>query len=259
MNTAFATDDALSEDALAKFNTCGYILARGFFSAAETSEISGWIDELLARPETPGAHWIYRQPHLLEPGRQVVQRLENFSPHHEQFDRLLRDSKLSRAVAQMLDGPVLLFKEKVNFKEPGGAGFELHQDQQAGWSRYAPLFITATVCIDPATRENGCLELAEGPRSKRMIAEEWRPINQEEAAALTLQPVPMQPGDVLFFDSFFPHSSKDNLTSARRRMLFATYNGAAYGDVREQYHRDKRANFPPDVERVAGAQYQFRV
>ncbi len=254
-----ATSGVLSQDALAQFKASGWTLARGFFTGAEIADMSCWIDELLQRPETPGRHWIYRQPSLLDPTRQVVQRLENFCPHHAEFDQLLRDSQLTSAVAQLLGGSVLLFKEKVNFKEPGGAGFELHQDQQAGWSRYAPLFVTATICIDPATLENGCLELADGPRTSRLIADEWRPINAGEAAELSLQPVPMKPGDVIFFDSFFPHSSKENLTGERRRMLFATYNSASYGDVREQYHLDKRANFPPDIEREAGTEYQFRV
>ena len=45
-----------------------------------------------------------------------------------------------------------------------GAGFEAHQDQQAGWSTYAPIFITALVGIDRATTENGCLEMSDAPR-----------------------------------------------------------------------------------------------
>jgi hypothetical protein len=34
---------------------------------------------------------------------------------------------------------------------------------------------------------------------------------------------------------------------------------SAAGAVRDQYHRDKRANFPPDIERKAGVEYRFRV
>ncbi|MEC8204785.1 MAG: phytanoyl-CoA dioxygenase family protein, partial [Pseudomonadota bacterium] len=50
----------------------------------------------------------------------------------------------------------------MNFKLPGGDGFELHQDQQAGWGTYTDFFITALVSIDAATEENGCLELVAG-------------------------------------------------------------------------------------------------
>ena len=153
----------------------------------------------------------------------------------------------------------MLFKEKINFKMPGGAGFEPHQDQQAGWSVFAPMFVTALVCIDPATLENGCLEMADAPRFAGLIGEEWTPLTAEEMAGFALVPVPTEPGDVLFFDSYAPHASKPNLTAAQRRILYLTYNEASYGDHRAQYFADKRASFPPDIERKAGVDYQFRV
>jgi ectoine hydroxylase-related dioxygenase (phytanoyl-CoA dioxygenase family) len=250
----------LSAETLTHFDEYGWALARGFLAGEEVARISGWIDELLDSPEVAGAHWVYRQPSLLEATRKVVQRIENFCPHHADFNAFARDSILTQAIGQILGGAVFLFKEKINFKEPGGAGFELHQDQQAGWSVYAPLFITAMVCIDPATVENGCLQVAAShPRLDDLIAEEWRPISPQEASGIAMRPVPTQPGDVIFFDSYFPHASADNLTADRRRMLFMTYNSAEHGDVRERYHQDKRANFPPDIEREAGTHYKFRV
>jgi 2-aminoethylphosphonate dioxygenase len=249
----------LSTEVLTHFAATGWAFAPSFFPAEAIADISTWIDALFERPEVVGEHWVYRQPSLIDPARKVVQRIENFCPHHAEFDALVRNSRLTRAIEQILGGAVSLFKEKINFKEPGGAGFELHQDQQAGWSRYAPLFATAMVCVDPATIENGCLEVADGrPRLDRLIAEEWRPIDAQDAE-VALRAVPTQPGDVIFFDSYFPHASKANLTAERRRMLFFTYNSAEHGDVRDQYHRDKRASFPPDIEREAGTEYKFRV
>jgi hypothetical protein len=250
----------LTAELLKHFDAAGWVFVPGLFSAEQIAAVSGWIDELLNRPEVPGEHWVYRQPSLLDPTRKVVQRIENFCPHHAAFDRFVRRSLLTRAIEQILAGTASLFKEKINFKEPGGAGFELHQDQQAGWSRYAPLFVTAMVCVDPATIENGCLQVAEGHRRlDRLIGEEWRPITAQEAAGFCLRDVPTRPGDVIIFDSYFPHASQANLTADRRRMLFLTYNDAGHGDVRDHYHRDKRASFPPDIEREAGAEYRFRV
>lgn len=249
----------LSQAAVTHFDQTGWTVVPGFFSAAEVAEMAAWTDELEHRPEKVGEHWMYRQPSLLDPGRKVIQRIENFCPHHKDFDTFSRRSRLSAAVGQLFGGEAVLFKEKINFKEPGGEGFKLHQDQQAGWGRYAPLFITVMVCIDPSTLENGCLELATGTgRLDKLIGEEWKPIDEQEAG-LAMLSVPMAPGDVALFDSFAPHSSKDNLSSGRRRALFITYNDARHGDVRQAYHDDKRANCPPDVEREPGAEYQFRV
>jgi len=249
----------LTAEAVDHFAGTGWVFLPGFFSAEEVAELSEWTNELEHRPEVVGEHWLYRQPSLLDPSRKVIQRIENFCPHHQGFDGFSRRSRLSRAAGQLLGGEALLFKEKINFKEPGGEGFKLHQDQQAGWGRYAPLFVTAMVCIDPSTLENGCLELATGTgRIDRLIGEEWKPIDEAEAG-LSMVSLPMAPGDIALFDSFAPHSSKDNLSSGRRRALFITYNDARHGDVRQHYHDDKRANCPPDVERQPGAEYQFRV
>ena len=76
---------------------------------------------------------------------------------------------------------------------------------------------------------------------------------------MELVPVPTAPGDVVFFDSFAPHASAPNLTSAKRRVLYVTYNRASEGDHRAQYYADKHKSFPPDIEREQGKSYIFRV
>jgi len=249
--------EPLTTGQLETYRDAGWVLARHFFSRGEVDEIARWTDELLALPEVPGRHMIYWEE--TASGARVVQRVENFLAEHQGFDRLMRQGRLRDAVDRLIDAPSLLFKEKINFKMPGGAGFEPHQDQQAGWSRYAPLFVTALVTVDPATIANGCLEMGDGPRLKRLIGEEWRPLQAEEMRGFALRPVPTEPGDVLFFDSFAPHGSKPNHTASPRRILYITYNAAAAGDHRQRYFAEKRANFPPDIERVPGRDYKFRV
>lgn len=253
-------DGPLSADDLAHFARTGWVARRAMFTPAQAAEIARWSDELVARPEVPGEHMVYYEDSLTAPGERVMQRIENFCPYHAGFDGLVRGGVLLAAIEQLLEGPSLLFKEKINFKKAGGAGFEPHQDQQAGWSTYAPLFVTAMVSIDPATLENGCLEMAaDAPRYAGLIGEEWAPLTPEQMAGFTLEAVPTVPGDVLFFDSYAPHASKPNLTDAQRRILYLTYNRADAGDHRARYFAEKRANFPPDIERAPGANYKFRV
>ncbi|MTJ82790.1 MAG: phytanoyl-CoA dioxygenase family protein [Telmatospirillum sp.] len=255
-----SNDRPLPPESVEHFDRFGWVLAPALFSPSEVTQISEWIDELAARPEQSGRHWVYHQPSLTDPSRSLIQRIENFCPFHPGLDGIARHSRLTRASAQLLGEEVALFKEKINFKEPGGAGFDLHQDQQAGWSRYAPLFVTAMICIDPATIENGCLEVARGlDRPDRLIADEWRPVNDQESSAFTMQPVPTEPGDALFFDSYFPHASKANRSPSRRRILFMTYNALSFGDQRGAYHTDKYKSFPPDIDRAPGDEYRFRV
>jgi 2-aminoethylphosphonate dioxygenase len=258
MSAAFDIDrdEGPSAAQLADWEHDGFLVVRGFFNPAEMQQVLRWTEEVATAPEVPGRHMVYYEDSRHQAGQRVVQRIENFCPYHEDFDRLVRAGRLSRWIDALMGGPTVLFKEKINFKLPGGAGFEPHQDQQAGWSKYAPLFVTALVTIDPATLANGCLELAAGKHRDGLIGEEWKPLSWDE---LKLVPVETAPGDVVFFDSFVPHASKPNDTDAPRRILYLTYNRAEYGDHRELYFAEKRRDFPPDIERDGSKTYVFRV
>jgi ectoine hydroxylase-related dioxygenase (phytanoyl-CoA dioxygenase family) len=250
---------ALRGEDISAFARTGYLVLRGVFDAAAMEAVSRWTDELAAAPEESGRHWVYREPSRHDPAARIVQRIENFCPFHAAYDRFIRQGRLIDMVSAVLGEPAVLFKEKINFKLAGGSGFRAHQDQQAGWTRYAPLFVTALVSIDAATRANGCLEIASRWRPRGMIGAEWKPLTDAEAAGLGLAPVETAPGDVILFDSFVPHASADNLTDRPRRVLYLTYNRAGDGDHRAAYYRDKHASFPPDIDRVPGREYVFRV
>jgi hypothetical protein len=226
----------LTPQQLAHYASKAWVAVPGFFSPAQTAQIASWVEELERRPERP----------------------ENFCEFHAGFGELVQ-GRLKSAIEALIGEPAVLFKDKINFKKAGGAGFEAHQDQQAGWSVYAPLFATALVSIDAATLANGCLEIADAPRAAGLIGEEWKPLTRAQMAEYPTIPVPCAPGDVLFFDSYVPHASKANETDSARRILYLTYNAKSYGDHRAQYFADKRANFPPDIERKPGTEYRFRV
>lgn len=250
---------ALNVEDVSAFARTGHLVLRGVFDAAAIADIARWTDELAAAPEKSGRHWVYREQSRHDSAARIVQRIENFCPYHAGYDRFIRQGRLSEMVSAVLGEPAVLFKEKINFKLAGGSGFKAHQDQQAGWTRYAPLFVTALVSIDAATRANGCLEIASRWQPQGMIGEEWKPLTDAEVAGLGLVPVETAPGDVILFDSFVPHASADNLTDRPRRVLYLTYNRASDGDHRAAYYRDKHASFPPDVDRLPGREYVFRV
>jgi 2-aminoethylphosphonate dioxygenase len=256
---AMLAETVLHRAALPHYRRHGWTHARGFFTDAEMVSIIGYVDQVAALPEISGRQMVYREPSLLDPNLRVLQRIEDFCPHHPQFDALVRGGRLQAAIERLLGEPAVLFKDKINFKMPGGAGFELHQDQAAGWSRYAPLFVTAVISIDAATLENGCLEIAAGPRLRHLIGPEWEPLSRDALEHHDLRPEPTQPGDAMFFDSYVPHASSPNLTQSTRRVLYLTYNRAVDGNQRARYYADKRAAFPPDIDRQPGIDYRFRV
>jgi ectoine hydroxylase-related dioxygenase (phytanoyl-CoA dioxygenase family) len=249
----------LSEPELADYRRDGFLVCRELLGGAEVAELRRATDEVQGWPELPGVWMVYGERSLSEPGRRLVSRIENFYPYHPGFKALLDGDKLLGRVGDLLGEPAVLFKDKINFKLAGGDGFQPHQDQQAGWSVYAPLFVTALVAIDGATEANGCLELAAGHHGRGLLGREWAPLSAEDLRGVEFAACPTAPGDAVFFDSFVPHRSGPNLSGEPRRVLYVTYNRLADGDHRARYYADKRKGYPPDVEREPGKRYVYRV
>ncbi len=245
----------LSEQQLADFERDGYLLIKGLYSKSEAQDIIDWTDEVAAYPEVPGKYMMYFEQSQVDDSR-ILSRVEDFEPWHTNFSRLFNDERMKGYCSQLFGEAAVLYKDKINFKMPGGDGFKAHQDVQAGWDRYASLHITAMISVDATTVENGCLEMAPGYHKQGLIGEQWKPLEED---ALDYVLIPTEPGDAVFFDSFAPHRSKPNMTRQARRVLYVTYNRLSEGDHRRQYYIDKRASYPPDCERDKDKQYVFRV
>lgn len=74
----------------------------------------------------------------------------------------------------------VMYKEKVNYKLPGGDKFDAHQDYAAGWWMYGQSnHISALMCIDPANVRNGCLELVRARHKEGLFCPQWSPLSDE--------------------------------------------------------------------------------
>ncbi len=253
------TKSYFSKEQLADYDKNGFLLVKGMYSSQEITHMISAVEELCSREPEIGKQMAYFENSLKNPDEKVISRVEKFVEHQETLHSFVYGEKMLKAVEELLDDTSVLFKEKINFKMPGGGGFEAHQDIQPGWANYASYFLSVLVTIDPSTKENGCLELAAGHHKKGMLGKEWEPLHPEQLQGVEFVEYPTEPGDVVFFDCFVPHLSKPNLTEKPRRNMYLTFNRMAEGDHREQYFADKRASFPPDYERENGKEYKFRV
>ena len=246
----------LTNEHLQSFRDDGFLIVHGAFNADDMKAISDWSDEMLTRPEESGKHWVYHEKSLKGDNADLVSRIENIAPFHAGFQEFTE--ALRAPVGQLLGEEATLFKEKINFKMPGGDGFKPHQDSQAGWNAYTDFFISVLVSIDAATIENGCLELCAG-HHQRGLFKSWEPLTETEMNGMVFEPTPTQPGDIVFFDNFAPHQSKPNMSDQVRRIYYATYNRLSEGEHMAQYYTDKHKNYPPDIDRDAAREYVFRV
>ena len=246
----------LTGQQISDFHRDGYVVLRAGFDEAEMARIEAWTEELAEAPEEPGRHWVYHEKSLRDPGEDLISRIESMAPFHAGFAELTE--VLKTPMGQLLGEEAVLFKEKINFKMPGGEGYKPHQDSQAGWWEYGEYYITAMVCIDEATLENGCLKMVAG-HHKRGLFREWEPLTEDDMEGMEFVPCPTKPGDMAFFDSYAPHASEPNMGDTIRRIYFATYNRLSDGDHMARYYADKRKSYPPDIEREPGKEYVYRV
>jgi phosphonate degradation associated HDIG domain protein len=216
----------------------GVEVLRGVLGAELLEELRAFLGDLEA--DAAGRGEIALHHHEQTDSGPALARSERFADTHGGLGRFVL-GQAADMVAEVAGEEVVLFKEKVNYKQPGGAGFAPHQDARA--YRFTDYHVSLMVPLDPATLESGCLWFAPNP-GRGLLADDGRGrIAEWLAETLEWQPVEVQPGDVVVFDSRAPHRSGTNRSTRPRRAMYLTYNRAAEGDLRQRYYRDKEAEF----------------
>lgn len=233
----------------------GWMVLPGLLDPARIRQIERWLADVegWSVGGGPGLHH-FEQTDPSGPGDDGVRlaRSEDFDPHHSGLSGFMRDGMIVEVLAELFDQPAVLFKEKINYKHPGGAGFAPHQDASA--YRFVDHHISVMVPIDPSTIESGCLYFAPG-HSDGLIDHELGRLDPAWVAHAAWEPIEVAPGDVVFFDSYAPHYSDTNRSERSRRAMYLTYNAAVHGDVRARYYRDKRRL----LEATAGSSDRARI
>lgn len=224
----------LAEHQIETWRRQGWLVVAGAFVRAEVTALRRWVDEI-TKPPAPGEQRLHYFEET-ESGPAIC-RTERFLADHEGLHRLLQFGTVPEIAAALTGEAMLLYKEKVNHKQPGGAGFAAHQDATA--YPYVSFNVTALVPVDAMTLENGCLEFATLEGARLLPADERGCIAAPALAGLAFAPVALDPGDVLFFTSYVPHRSGPNRTDTQRRALYLTYNRACDGDLRASYYEER--------------------
>jgi len=216
----------------------GWLILRGVFTPDQIQQCRDWTSTFTqwAEEDGPGLHHFEHT----ESGPRIA-RSEDLVPNHPGADTFIRRGAIIEWVGALLGEPAVLYKEKVNYKHPGGGGFAPHQDATA--YRFVDHHISVMVPLDPATTSSGCLYVAEGHGQGKMPTDDRGCIDADHAAQLPWKAAEVHPGDVLLFDSYTPHHSDTNRTQQPRRAFYLTYNALSLGDFRGRYYSDKRAEF----------------
>lgn len=191
--------------------------------------------------------------HVLE--KRTLTRLENFVAGHDEWQQLCRDY-IQPLVSTIIGEPLLLFKEKLNLKPPGGAGFAPHLDTpslrmalgQDGPRR----FWTIMIAIDAMHAGNGCLRVCRGqwteetalstvahePNGNPDASGRAGALEASTADKLDFTDIECEGGTIAIFNGWAPHRSSANTSPFARRAVFLTYTPANEGDFHARYYEN---------------------
>ena len=116
-------EDGTSAAAVAHFHRAGWVHVRPADGDGLARDLRAWADEVPAwgdAPEGPGGRLQYRE--MTDRGPALC-RSENLVPHHTGLRALLCAGKLVATAGALLGEPAVLYKDKLNHKLPGGAGY----------------------------------------------------------------------------------------------------------------------------------------
>jgi ectoine hydroxylase-related dioxygenase (phytanoyl-CoA dioxygenase family) len=219
----------------------GWLVLDDLLGSDVRARLDEWVGEV-SRPAGSGErrlHYFEQTEH----GRALC-RTERYIEDHAGLRSLITEGVLPEVAAELLGEGAVLYKEKVNYKQPGGAGFAPHQDATA--YAFIKHHVTCMVAVDPMTAENGCLEFSPYARSDLLPENGEGCIAPALAGRLEWRTVEVPAGGVVFFTSYVPHQSGFNRSAKPRRALYLTYNAASEGDRRAEYYaeRDKAMATP---------------
>lgn len=245
----------LSDEQKASWHDHGYLVIRDYFTDEQKQQLQAWTEAMAAWPETPGKWWKYFEK-TSDDSRQLC-RVERFYDFHPGWKALIDAPALRSVLAELMGEPAILFKEKLNFKLPGGGGFLPHQDAPAFDTYGQDFHITMSIALDPSSLENGCLHMVEGGYHRQGVLQQSEDgsLNETVYKAFNWLPVCCDVGDIVLFDSYIPHYSERNSSNRPRRAAYITFNKASQGDRRADYYQDKLDKFPPECERDPNKDY----
>ena len=163
------------------------------------------------------------------------------------YGMFARCETIVNSAEKILGGEVYHCHSKMIMKDAKvGGAWAWHQDYGYWYQNGVlfPLLTSASIAVDPATRENGCLQVLRGShwmgRIDHILTGDQAGADlervREAEKRLDLVHVEMEPGDVLFFHSNLLHRSDQNQSDKPRWSMICCYNAARNDPYKEHHH-----------------------
>lgn len=158
-----------------------------------------------------------------------------------------RCESVVNSAEKILDGEVYHYHSKMIMKDAKvGGAWTWRQDYGYCYQNgvLAPLLTSVSIAVDPATKENGCLQVI--PHSHHLGRLDHVLTGDQAGAGMDrvheivkrLPPayIGMDPGDALFFHCNLLHRSDQNRSDKPRWSMICCYNAARNHPYKESHH-----------------------
>jgi hypothetical protein len=163
------------------------------------------------------------------------------------YGMVARCESVVTSAEKLLDGEVYHYHSKMIMKDAKvGGAWTWHQDYGYWYQNGVlfPLLCSAFLAVDPATKENGCLQVIRGShhlgRIHHVLTGDQAGADMERVTEalkrLELVHVEMEPGDVLFFHCNLLHRSDQNRSEHPRWSMICCYNAARNNPYKDSHH-----------------------
>lgn len=229
----------LQDSALKTYESDGFVLARHLF---DTEEI-GLLRRAAKEDRELDQHSFGRGD-----GEGGTVRLSLWNhPGNTIYGMFARCETIVNTAEKILQGEVYHYHSKMIMKDPRvGGAWAWHQDYGYWYQNGVlfPLLTSAFIAVDPATKQNGCMQVLRGShqlgRVDHILTGEQAGADPERVReaekVLDLVYVEMDPGDVLFFHANLLHRSDQNKSERPRWAMICCYNAARNNPWKEHHH-----------------------
>jgi hypothetical protein len=242
----------LNQNQVREYEESGFVLAKGLFDAEEI----GLLRRAAKEDRELDQHSFGRGD-----GEGGTVRLSLWNhPGDTLYGMFARCESIVDSAEKLLGGEVYHYHSKMIMKDPKvGGAWTWHQDYGYWYQNGVlfPLLCSASVAVDGATRENGCLQVVRGShrlgRIDHVLTGDQAGADMERVdevlKKMELVYVEMEPGDTLFFDCNLLHRSDQNRSDQPRWSMICCYNAARNDPYKESHHpRYTPLHKVPDAE-----------
>lgn len=245
----------ISETLVKSYQKNGFAIVKNFF---EKNEILMMKKEVLKKIKKKNEKFFYYEKINKTDKLRRIEKITNFS---KLAKKILLSKEIFNFLKLLEKENFVLFKDKLNFKYPGGEGFLPHIDghffwrdssnkYQNGWYKYSNNFVNLVVPLEKSNLKNGCIFISE-KKNTNSIGKNFKSVTKkmlintpnlknQDLKKFKFYPIILDVGDLCIFNWKCAHFSKRNNSNKSRMILYTTYSKKNnIKNVRKTYYHDK--------------------